>query len=465
MLKDQTASVSASYTDGTNQYAGGPVTVTYSGTGTSISGVTIVLNMGQLSTVTISGRVIDSNGKPIAGASVVGGGQQATSDGGGGFTLGSFEHELGTPVQISASVTVLDGSTIAGNTAVTPKKAAVSGAVITIQVEEATDEELEDAIDDLEDEIDQDINWDALVAQFDIVVADLEGIAASFGSQASYFEQKVREMANILAAGGSPCDNTDISYALTSARSQADTYDFMLGGLYGLYAELVAAQALDPADRDMGLEDGDFNRAVEAGETIARRLAQMVGEYRSYECDEDNAGVDAGDKADDEADPDDVESGADEGGGSEICGDGVDNDGDNEIDECDAGCCDKNVQITVTDCGNAADDIFLVSVDGYDVGVTPKGAANTFNVELAPGAHSVMVTCLDDGGDPLGSDIGTACVTIIVYGEDIAIGGGEMAIAYGGASNVGFDVPIGAATPKINQTFDGSTLKARGLEQ
>jgi hypothetical protein len=40
-----------------------------------------------------------------------------------------------------------------------------------------------------------------------------------------------------------------------------------------------------------------------------------------------------------------------------------------------------------------------------------------------------------------------------------------MAIAYGGSSNVGFSVPIGAATPKIQQTFGGSTLKARGLEQ
>ena len=120
------------------------------------------------------------------------------------------------------------------------------------------------------------------------------------------------------------------------------------------------------------------------------------------------------------------------------------------------------MQVTVTDCGTAADDIFLVAVDGGDVGVTPKGAANTFNVELSPGDHSITVTCLDDGGDPLGSDIGTACVTVVVFGENQAIGGAEMGIAYGGSQTIPFYVSEGPVSAKIYRKFDGSSL--RGLE-
>jgi hypothetical protein len=184
----------------------------------------------------------------------------------------------------------------------------------------------------------------------------------------------------------------------------------------------------------------------------------MLAAYAAYECDEDKAETDEGDRADNEEDPDDVATGAGEGGGVEVCGDGIDNDGDNEIDECDAGCCDKSVQITVTDCGPAADDVFLVAVDGGDVGVTPKGAANTFNVDLSPGNHSVTITCLDDGGEPLGADIGTVCVSIVIYGGP-AIGGDEILIAYGGSADVGFYVPEGPAAATVNRLFDGSSLR------
>ena len=96
--------------------------------------------------------------------------------------------------------------------------------------------------------------------------------------------------------------------------------------------------------------------------------------------------------------------------------------------------------------------------DGVDLGVTPKGAANTFNVELRPGPHSATVTCLDDGGDPLGSNIGTACIWIVIYGGEM-IGGRELDIAYGGSETVGFEVPIQDEVPPFPGTIDGSTLQ------
>jgi len=92
--------------------------------------------------------------------------------------------------------------------------------------------------------------------------------------------------------------------------------------------------------------------------------------------------------------------------------------------------------------------------------IIPKVAANTFDIELSPGIHSVRVTCLDDGSDPLGSNIGTACVSVIVYGTDAGIGGGEISIAYGGSATVTFTFPEGPAVTTTPQIFDGATLQS-----
>lgn len=319
------------------------------------------------------------------------------------------------------------------------------------------DSEIDDDIDDVEDDGDDVVNYDALLAEFALAVAELDGVAADFEGLADFFDQRLRELRE------QACGSADVSYALTNSTSQVEMYALYLTGLYGLYGEIIAAQASDPENRSLGNVESEFTRCVDREGTLEARRESMSADYSTWQCDEDQAETEDGDRADDDADPDDVESGADEGGGVEICGDGIDNDGDNEIDECDAGCCDKNVQITVTDCGTAADDIFLVAVDGGDVGVTPKGAANTFNVELSPGDHTITVTCLDDGGEPLGSDIGTACVTAVVFGESQAIGGGEMAIPYGGSQTISFYVSEGPVSAKIHRTFNGASL--RGLEQ
>lgn len=100
----------------------------------------------------------------------------------------------------------------------------------------------------------------------------------------------------------------------------------------------------------------------------------------------------------------------------------------------------------------------MIAVDGQDLGVTPKGQVNTFNVDLRPGPHSATVTCLDDGGEPLGYDIGTACIWIVIYGGEM-IGGDEMDIAYGGSQTVGFEVPIQDDAPPFPAIIDGSSLQ------
>ena len=290
-------------------------------------------------------------------------------------------------------------------------------------------------------------------AEFESMVSELDGLAGRFDGLAGYFDQQLRSFSQLdMRAKAAICKNADIAYALTNAEYAVQSYDASYASLSGLYGGVATACA---GTAEFASVQSEYQRLSEQQSTIRDTYARMLADFGSYECDKQTSRTDADNQADDNRQPDDVNAGV------EVCGDGIDNDNDGEIDECDAGCCDKAVQITVFDCGSAADDIFLVAVDGAEVGVTPKGQSNTFNLSLTPGSHSVTITCLDDGGNPLGSDIGTACLTVTIYGNQ-TIGGSELSIAYGGSADVGFVVPEQQSVPPFPKVIDGSSL--RGLE-
>jgi hypothetical protein len=312
-----------------------------------------------------------------------------------------------------------------------------------------SDADIDDAIDDTSPS-DQIGDCDANMADFSTAASDLDGIAASFDDLSSFFDQQLRSFDPLdPRARQAACSDPDISYALNSARTAIDEYDVTYFTLAGLYGDVSASCIAQP---ELSQAQAEYDRLGQQGTYLEAEYSRMISDFGAYQCDEQSSRTDAGDKADDERDPDDLEAGV------EVCDDGIDNDGDGEIDECDAGCCDKNVQVTVTDCGPAADDIFLIDVDGNTLGVTPKGAANTFNIELSPGGHSATITCLDDGGDPLGSDVGTACIWVVIYGGE-TIGGDELWIDYGGTATVGFDVPVQETAPPFPKVIDGSSLQ------
>lgn len=319
------------------------------------------------------------------------------------------------------------------------------------------DDELEvDA--DIDDAID-DVSADAsagdcigVLSDFSLAADELDGIAIRFNDLSQFFDQEIRMYSPADPdARAAVCKDADIAYALTNASSATDAYDVSYASLAGLYGDLVASC---PSDPDFSAAEANYQRLSDQRDELQSKYSRMVADYGVYKCDEQSSETESGDEADDQQDPDDVEAGV------EVCGDGIDNDKDGEIDECDAGCCDKDIQITVTDCGPAADDIFLVAVDGSTLGVTPKGQANTFNITLPPGSHTVTVTCLDDGGDPLGTNVGTVCVWVTVFGEE-QIGGGEEYIDYGASLKVGFVVPEQAAVPIFPRVIDGSSLQDR----
>lgn len=458
-VENEVVVISATATDADGNSTVGQASVTVTADALSAPDIVLSSFAGQTAMVTVSGRVRTSDGHPIMGASVSCAGVSTTTGGSGEFTLPAVELEIGQPVSVLASTYNDEGDPVSGSSSVSPSgpKASTNISIkLDKPIDEDKDEDDED-IDDLIDDLDDGSQIDvaATMAQFRAVVADLDGLASDFYSDCDHVAQLIREQQEEV------CESAGAAYALSSAQSTLGIYSGTLGGLFGIYADLTAAAASDPAAVNMGSVDAAFDRVVDRENAMEARLNNIRGEYKAYKCDDDAAETDADEFADDEQDADDIEGGLAEGGGQEICGDDIDNDGDGEIDECDAGCCNKNCQITVSDCGSAADDIFLVAVDGSDVGVTPKGAANTFNVELAPGSHTVTIKCLDDGGNPPGSNIGTACLSVVVYGTNAGLGGGERSIPYGGSVDISFTVPEGSAQGAPVH-FDGSTL--RGLE-
>jgi len=459
MMKDSAVVLTAVLTEGQNSYGSTPVTVVFDGANTNIS-TQLVIDVEAVTEVDISGRVVDMNGQPLQGAVVTGAGQSTVTNGSGRYTLSGCKVALGGAVKISATVTTEDGSTAGGEGTAVPKDFSASAPDIVIGVvqEEEDTEDIDDALDDLTDDktppgVDLAQAW----TNFTNYIANLDGVGRSFYVFHDFFMQRIRE------GRESVCGNFDVVYSLNQAGGILGDYEGAIDALPGIYGELSAAMATAetiPPEVNLASAESEYNRAYEQMYALRIDHADMAGQYNSYECDEDADAADADGMAENGINPADIEGGS-EGliPKPEECGDGIDNDLDGQIDECDAGCCTQNVQVKVEDCGSAADDIFYVNLPGEFSGYTPKGYENTWDAELDPGVtYTVTVTCVDDGGTPLGSDVGTACITVIVFGATV-IGGGERRIDYQASIPISFEVPATDAAPGVGRTFNGATLK------
>ena len=168
-----------------------------------------------------------------------------------------------------------------------------------------------------------------------------------------------------------------------------------------------------PADRSAEIREKQSS-AVETFETVTlpqieallteklngtASLGEMVAACRqqldAHGCDLTEVEILGEDIAQNGLDPDDVTNGY-----REICGDGIDNNGNGRIDEdCAAS---GNTIIIVWDSGTLADDSFMLSVTGYgSLGSTPAGGERSYTLDLPPGSYTATLTCLlapDDAG-------------------------------------------------------------------
>jgi hypothetical protein len=96
----------------------------------------------------------------------------------------------------------------------------------------------------------------------------------------------------------------------------------------------------------------------------------------------------------------------------EICGDGLDNDGDGQIDE------DCNFRLFVSD-NQCPDDTLGVRVDGQDLGQTPTGQGRFFDIsQFTSGEHTLTITAVASAGQ----QFGCSADPIVSYGLNL-IGG------------------------------------------
>jgi hypothetical protein len=93
-------------------------------------------------------------------------------------------------------------------------------------------------------------------------------------------------------------------------------------------------------------------------------------------------------------------------GREERCGDGIDNDGDDDIDEG----CDYALYVEDNQC---KDDIIGIEIDGIYLGETPAGMGRYFDISyLDSGYHELVIIPVDSGGEAYGCDP----TSIITYG-------------------------------------------------
>jgi len=321
----------------------------------------------------------------------------------------------------------------------------------------AADAELDALLDDLDREIAAGVDVAALARELDLTLAELSATAGRFDAAARFFAQRLNESRD------AACGQLGLAYAYAQARDDFAEYLDRMVALDDVAGLLTAAAAAGAKGVDGPSVEARRASAGAAGDAMARRLqVELLGPLDTFACDENDLAQNGAQVADPDADPDEVGIGGYAGGGTEVCGDGLDNDADNLIDECDAGCCEgKNVLITVSDCGNAADDVFLIAIDGATAGITPKGASNTVSVNLSPGSHSVSITTLDDGGEPgVSDDVGTFGASVVVEGIETVGGAGCSELALGGSTSFAFTVP--GAPAKAERSISETALRPVG---
>ena len=106
--------------------------------------------------------------------------------------------------------------------------------------------------------------------------------------------------------------------------------------------------------------------------------------------------------------------------GKEICGDGIDNNGNNQIDE---GCHFKR-EIIIDD-NECDDDTIKLFVDGKNWGMNPAGHIRHYNVSgLTRGQHKVTVLAVKSGGKAFGCQDNKIVTYSIKLGKGITFSGG-----------------------------------------
>ena len=273
---------------------------------------------------------------------------------------------------------------------------------------------LSEAIDDAKDGSKNDDLCNVAAARKDYntlgaLVAEMNVLGDDFATKYAAFNKAINDQKS------DPCKNQLLAVALVGAEKIFAQGEIKVKDIEEKATELFMKIGLCP----------DFEKSIPrisvmipemlrmAGSTkgtMKRGLADMKNKLKSFGCDPNEVSQNGNTIAENTGDP--IVTGEGGNGGKEICGDGVDNNGNGLIDEGCATQSNANVLFYIFDSGNAKDDIFNLSVAGKNLGQSPKGGRSEFGLALSPGSYNAKLLIIEDG-DASGTCCGTYTITIV----------------------------------------------------
>lgn len=229
----------------------------------------------------------------------------------------------------------------------------------------------------------------ASLARLDEIVASGNRLAANFRATVNKFMKEVHDQNSDI------CENTIIAAAYAGAKDQQAEYQRLVDEATSLSTELILESSLCPLENVAINITSILQKISQLGPIRGEMqdgLAMMEEQLQQQSCDTQEV-EDQGDTIAERNDPEVIQAGGT--GATEICGDGIDNDGNGLIDDGCAGASNFNVSISLYDSGNLADDVFGLSVSGQgNLGNTPEGGLRVYPLRLSPGSYVASITVI-----------------------------------------------------------------------
>jgi len=229
----------------------------------------------------------------------------------------------------------------------------------------------------------------ARLARLDEIVASGNRLAANFRATVNKFMKEVNDQNSDI------CENTIIAAAYAGAKDQQAEYQRLVDEASSLSTELILESSLCPLENVAIDITSILQKISQLGPIRGEMqdgLAMMEEQLQQQSCDTQEV-EDQGDTIAERNDPEVIQAGGT--GATEICGDGIDNDGNGLIDDGCAGASNFNVTISLYDSGNLADDVFGLSVSGKgNLGNTPEGGLRVYPLRLSPGSYVASITVI-----------------------------------------------------------------------